>query len=69
VLDSKSNPISARGNRSLAIVKAPENYEVLKGAFGNIFNRINTLNREKKLKVGEKIINLSWFLVEIISFS
>jgi hypothetical protein len=70
VLDSKkNNPMSARGNHSLAVVKASEDYEELKGAFGNIFDRINTLNREKHIRVGEKIINLELFLVEIISFS
>ena len=62
VLDSKKkNPMSARGNHSLAVVKASEDYEVLKGAFGNIFDRINTLNREKHIRVGEKIINLELF--------
>ena len=52
--------MAAKGNHTLAVVKASEKYEVLKEAFGNIFSKINNLNTVKRFKVGEKI-NLELF--------
>ena len=61
LLDNKNDAMAAKGNHTLAVVKASENYEVLKEACGNVFRKINSLNRVKRFKVGEKTINLELF--------
>ena len=61
MLDNKNYAMAAKGNHTLAVVKASENYEVLKEACGNVFRKINNLNRVKKFKVGEKTVNLELF--------
>ena len=61
MLVNKNDAMAAKGNHTLAVVKASEKYEVLKEACGNIFSKINNLNTVKRFKVGEKMINLELF--------
>ena len=62
LLDSKkNNPMSAKGNHSLAVVKGSEDYNTLKESFGKVFNHINNLNLVIQIKVGDKNINLELY--------
>ena len=52
----------AKGNHTIAGVKGKENYSKLQESFGDVFQEINKLNSEKKIKVSDRVINLEFFL-------
>ena len=62
ILDGNSNPMSAKGNHSIAVVKKSECYEVLQESFCNVFESINSLNSTKQIEVSNRKISLEFFL-------
>lgn len=54
--------MSAKGNRTIAIVNGSEGYETIKEAFGSIFEEINMISTGK-LSVNDKEINMDFFIL------
>ncbi|XP_048589349.1 uncharacterized protein LOC116615043 [Nematostella vectensis] len=62
ILQTGANVMSAKGNRNIAAVNAPESYTTLKEAFSVTFEEINNFIASGKLTVNDKTINLEFFL-------
>lgn len=62
LLDLGDDVMAAKGNHTIAVVKGKENYSTLQESFGDVFQEINKLNSEKKIKVNDRVINLEFFL-------
>ena len=62
LLDLGDDMMAAKGNHTIAVVKGKENYSTLLESFGDVFQEINKLNSEKKIKVNDRVINLEFFL-------
>lgn len=62
ILQSGQDVMSAKGNRTIAIVDSPENYEVLKNAFGSVFKEVNELIKKGSIEVDGEKINTEFFL-------
>ena len=58
LLQNNSDLMSARGNHTIAIVKASEKYETLKESFANVFSDINDLSSRSRIAINEKEIPL-----------
>lgn len=54
--------MAAKGNHTIAVVKGKENCSTSQESFGDVFQEINKLNSEKKVKVNDRVINLEFFL-------
>lgn len=61
-LDGNGNAMSAKGNHTIAVIKESECYQVMKESLRDVFSGINSLNSTKKIEVGNKNINLEFFL-------
>ena len=62
VLDIGQNVLSGRGNRTIAIVNGPENYEVLKTSFKNVFGTINNLINSGEINIGNISVPIDIYL-------
>ena len=54
--------MSAKGNRTIAIVNAPECHQTVQEAFGGTFEEINVMIDNGKLSVNGKEIKTEFFL-------
>jgi hypothetical protein len=54
--------LAAKGNHTIAVVKGKEDYIVLTNCFKDVFSEINDIVREKKIDLGEDVVNLEFFL-------
>ncbi|CAB3983661.1 Hypothetical predicted protein [Paramuricea clavata] len=62
LLESTDDILAAKGNHTIAVVKGKEDYAVLKNCFKDVLSDINDMVREKKIDLGEDIVNLEFFL-------
>ena len=62
ILQTEQSVMSAKGNRTIAVVNASEGYQTLKESFGGIFGEINQLIASGKLAVNGKEVNTEFFL-------
>ena len=62
LLESTDDILAAKGNHTIAVVKGKEDYAVLKNCFKDVLSDINNMIREKKIDLGEYIVNLELFL-------
>lgn len=62
ILQSEQDVMSAKGNRTIAIADASENYDVLKNAFESVFKEINDLIKNGYLEVNKQKVNTEFFL-------
>jgi len=62
ILQTEESVMSAKGNRTIAIVNGSESYQTLQEAFGEIFEDINNMISSGKLTVNDKEINTEFFL-------
>ena len=62
LLQSGSQVMSSKGNRTLAIVNGPENYDTIKDSMQNIINEINSVASDGKIKIDGKDRNVELFL-------
>ena len=62
ILQTGECVMSAKGNRTIAVVSGHEDYDVIKESFGGIFEEINNLIAEGHLEVGGKHVNTEFFL-------
>ena len=62
ILQTDQSVMSAKGNRTIAVVNASEGYQTLKESFGGIFEDINQLTASGKLAVNGKQVNTEFFL-------
>ncbi|XP_022794722.1 uncharacterized protein LOC111333422 [Stylophora pistillata] len=62
ILQTGHQVMTAKGNRTLAILNGKEDYTSLKESFGNIFSEINCIITEAKVTVGHTEIKTEFFL-------
>ena len=62
ILQSCESVMSAKGNRTIAIVNGSESYDTIKEAFGGIFHEINNMTSLGKLTVNNQEVNVDFFL-------
>jgi len=62
ILQTGESVMSAKGNRTIAIVNGSESYDTIKEAFGGIFHEINTMISSRKLMVNNQEVNIDFFL-------
>ncbi|CAB4029215.1 Hypothetical predicted protein [Paramuricea clavata] len=62
LLESTDDILAAKGNHTIAVVKGKEDYVVLKNCFKDVLSDTNDMVREKKIDLGEDIVNLEFFL-------
>lgn len=62
ILQTGENVMSAKGNRTIAIVSGKEDYATIKESFCDVINKINTLAAAGKLLVEGKDIHTEFFL-------
>lgn len=62
ILQSGQDVMSAKGNTTIAIADASENYDVLKNAFESVFKEINDLIKNGYLEVNKQKVNTEFFL-------
>ena len=61
ILQTGESVMSAKGNRTIAIVNGSESYETIKEAFGGISHEINTMINSGKLMVDGQGVNIDFF--------
>ena len=61
ILQTGEQVMTAKGNRTIAILNGKGDYISLKQAFGNIFNEINNLIAEAKITVNGKKLETEFF--------
>ena len=54
--------MSAKGNRTVAIVNGPEKYETLKTSFSDLFGKVHELIRNKTIPIDGEDLELYFFL-------
>ena len=54
--------MSAKGNRTVAIVNGPAKYETLKTSFSDFFGEVNELTRNKTIPIDGEDVDLDFFL-------
>ena len=54
--------MSAKGNRTIAVVNGTEDFDTLKNSFGSIFTEINTLIAQGYLEIDGKHVETEIFL-------
>ena len=62
ILQTGQNVMSAKGNRTIAVVNGPEDFDTLKNSFGSIFTEINTLIAQGYLEIDGKHVETEIFL-------
>ena len=62
LLQSGTQVMSSKGNRTIAIVNGPEKYETLKSSLGSIINEINNVIDHGKITVAGRDLNVEMFL-------
>ena len=62
ILQTVESVMSAKGNRTIAIVNGSESYDTIKEAFGGIFHEINTMISTRKLMVNNQEVNIDFYL-------
>ena len=61
-LQTGDQVMTAKGNRTLAILNGKEDYSSLKKSFGSIFSEINSMITEAKITVGDTEVETDFFL-------
>ena len=62
ILQTGEQVMTAKGNRTIAILNGKEDYNSLKQAFGNIFDEINSVITKAKVAVNGKEVQTDYFL-------
>ena len=62
ILQTGEQVMTAKGNRTIAILNGKDFYSSLKQAFGNIFDEINNLIAEEIVTVDGKEVDTEFFL-------
>ena len=61
ILQTGESVMSAKGNRTIAIVDGSESYETIKEACGGIFHDTNSMISSGKMTVNSQEVNVDFF--------